>query len=85
VRKESINIDDLAYIQKKIEDYRHFIAAARAGHYSIRADPGQEEPFVIRPLPQRIHEVIEGVFTQAATDIKEELWDSYSVEIGSDE
>jgi hypothetical protein len=80
-----ITIDDLSMIQKKIGDYRHMIAAARAGHYSLEAKPGQEEPFLVSPVPPSVHRTIEEALYRAAADIQDELLDKYNVEIGKGE
>jgi len=84
VEKKPLTIDDLSLVQRKIETYRHLMAAARAGFYAIQAHPGQEEAFPVNSLPSSVHQSIEEALYRAAANIREDLLDGYNVEIGKD-
>ena len=83
--KPPISVDDLEQIQKKIADYRHMLAAARAGYYSLEAHPGQEEAFTVKFIPPSVHQTIEQALFRVCADIQDELLDKYNVVIGKGE
>ena len=83
-RQSPLTVDDLGYVQRKIEEYRHLMAAARAGFYAIEAHPGQEEAFHVNRIPSTVHEAIEKAFYQAAKNIEDDLLDGYNVDIRKD-
>jgi len=83
--RSPLTIDDLADVQSMIGKHRHLIAAAKAGHYTIQAHPGQDEAFPLIHILPSIHQTIEEALYRAAADIREELLQKYNVEIGKGE
>jgi len=85
VERKPITVEDLADIQAMIRQYRHVLSAARAGHYTIQAHPGQEDAFSVMHITPSVHQTIEEAFYRTAADIQDELRDRYNVEVGKDE
>jgi hypothetical protein len=79
-----LTVDDLFEIQKQIELYRHLMASARAGHYMIHANPGQENGFLVTNVPHETHGVIAKTFLERAERIRAELLAVYNVAIDKD-